>query len=125
MMMPGVRRIAWDVPTESIPAFLTIVMVPLTVSITDGIAFGLISYAALKLATGRAGEVHWLVYLFALLLALRYASSCDSTLYPLPVPGTRYSVLGTREWPGRRLGLVGSEAALRSEYREPSTEPNN
>lgn len=73
MMMPGVRRIAWDDPTESIPAFLTMVMMPLTVSITDGIAFGFISYAVLKPATGRAREVHWLVYVFALLLALRYA----------------------------------------------------
>ena len=73
MMMAGVRTIEWDDPTESIPAFLTIVMMPLTVSITDGIAFGFISYAALKLATLRHREAHALVYIFAALFLLRYA----------------------------------------------------
>jgi adenine/guanine/hypoxanthine permease len=73
MMMPGVRSIAWDDRTEAIPAFLTIVMMPLTVSITDGIAFGFISYAVLKLGTGRAHEAHWLVYVFAVLFLARYA----------------------------------------------------
>jgi AGZA family xanthine/uracil permease-like MFS transporter len=72
MMMSGVREIAWDDPTEAIPAFLTIVMMPLTVSITEGIAFGVISCAALKLATGRHRELHWFVYLFAALFVLRY-----------------------------------------------------
>ena len=47
-------------------------MVPQTVSITDGIAFGFIAYATLKLATGRAREAHWLVYLFAALFVARY-----------------------------------------------------
>ena len=46
---------------------------PLAVSITDGIAFGFISYAFLKLVTGRASEAHWLVRLSALLFVLRYA----------------------------------------------------
>jgi len=73
MMMPAVRGIAWDDPTEAIPAFLTIVIMPLTVSITDGIAFGVISYALLKLATARAREAHWLMYAFAMLFVLRYA----------------------------------------------------
>ena len=73
MMMPGVRAIAWDDPTEAIPAFLTIVIMPLTVSITDGIAFGMIAYAVLKIATGRRREAHALVYVFAVLFLLRYA----------------------------------------------------
>ena len=73
MMMAGVRAIDWSDPTESVPAFLTIVMMPLTVSITDGIAFGFIAHAALKLGTGRAREAHWLVYLCAGLFLLRYA----------------------------------------------------
>ncbi len=46
---------------------------PLAVSITDGIAFGVISYAVLKLATGRGREVHGLMYVFAVLFVLRYA----------------------------------------------------
>jgi len=73
MMMPAVRTIAWDDPAEAIPAFLTIVIMPLTVSITDGIAFGVISHALLKLTTGRAREVHWLMYVFAIVFVLRYA----------------------------------------------------
>ena len=73
LMMAGVRTIAWDDPTEAIPAFLTIVMIPLAVSITDGISFGVISYALLKLATGRARDAHWLVYVFAALFLVRYA----------------------------------------------------
>jgi len=48
-------------------------MMPLAVSITDGIAFGFISYAVLKLATGRGNEAHWIVYLFAALFVGRYA----------------------------------------------------
>lgn len=61
MMIKGVRRSGWDDPTEAIPAFLTIIMMPLTVSITDGIAFGFIACAVLKLVTDQAREVHWLV----------------------------------------------------------------
>ena len=41
-MVGGVRRIMWDEPTEAIPVFLTVVIIPLTVSITEGIAFGFI-----------------------------------------------------------------------------------
>jgi AGZA family xanthine/uracil permease-like MFS transporter len=73
MMMPAVRGISWDDPAEGIPAFLIIVIMPLTVSITDGIAFGVISHALLKLATGRGREVHWLMYVFAVLFVARYA----------------------------------------------------
>jgi AGZA family xanthine/uracil permease-like MFS transporter len=72
MMMDGVRRIDWDDLTEAIPAFLTCVTMPLAVSITDGIAFGFISFALLKLATGRARELDWLGYVFALLFLARY-----------------------------------------------------
>lgn len=73
LMIRAVRDVDWDDFTESFPAFLTLVVMPLTFSITDGIAFGFISYALLKLVTGRAGEAHWLVYLFSALFVLRYA----------------------------------------------------
>lgn len=75
LMMKSVRDIEWDDFTEALPAFLMMVMMPLTFSITDGIAFGFISYALLKLVTGRAKEVHWLIYVFALLFVVRYAIS--------------------------------------------------
>jgi adenine/guanine/hypoxanthine permease len=73
LMMAGVRSVKWDDHTEAIPAFLTIAIMPLAVSITDGIAFGFISYALLKLATGRGREAHALVYVFAALFVARYA----------------------------------------------------
>lgn len=72
-MMKSVRDIEWDDFTEALPAFLILVVTPLTFSITDGIAFGFISYAVLKLVTGRAKEAHWLIYVFALLFIVRYA----------------------------------------------------
>lgn len=72
MMMQSVREIRWDDATEAIPAFLTIVVMPLAVSITDGIAFGLIAIAVLKLSTGRGRELHALAYVFAVVFLLRY-----------------------------------------------------
>jgi adenine/guanine/hypoxanthine permease len=72
MMMAGVRNIPWDEPDEAIPAFLTMVVMPLALSITDGIAFGVIAYAVLKIAVGRPRDTHWLIYLFAVLFLARY-----------------------------------------------------
>ncbi len=72
LMMAGVREIPWADPTEAIPAFLTMVMMPLTVSITEGIAFGFIAYAVLKVCTGRGKEAHPLVYACAALFVARY-----------------------------------------------------
>ena len=73
MMLRNVRNIKWDDATEAIPAFLTMLLMPLTVSITDGIAFGFISFAVLKVSAGRVSDVDWLVFLFAGLFVLRYA----------------------------------------------------
>jgi len=55
------------------PAFLTMITIPLTSSIANGIAIGFIAFAALKMLRGRYREVHWLVYLLAALFALRFA----------------------------------------------------
>ncbi|HUF48812.1 MAG TPA: NCS2 family permease, partial [Vicinamibacterales bacterium] len=72
LMIEGVTKIAWHDPTEAIPAFLALIVMPLSFSITDGIAFGFIAYAILKPATGRASELHWLGYVFAVLFVIRY-----------------------------------------------------
>jgi AGZA family xanthine/uracil permease-like MFS transporter len=72
LMIGGLREVPWDDPTEAIPAFLTLLVMPLAVSITEGVAFGLIAYAVLKAATGRGRDVHALVYVFAALLLARY-----------------------------------------------------
>jgi len=73
MMLRNVRRIRWDDVTEAIPAFLTMTVMPFAFSITEGIAFGFISYAVLKPVARRGREVHPLVYLFAALFVVRYA----------------------------------------------------
>jgi AGZA family xanthine/uracil permease-like MFS transporter len=72
LMLKNVISIDWDDVTESIPAFLTLLLMPLTISITEGIAFGFISYALLKLVTRQGRQVHWLIYLFAVLFVARY-----------------------------------------------------
>ena len=74
-MMANVRRIDWQDITEALPAFLTIVIMPFSgFSITEGIAFGFISYALLKTLSGRYREVHWFLYACALLFLVRYIS---------------------------------------------------
>ncbi len=73
MMMNVVREIDWADPTEGLPAFLTLIIIPFSFSISDGIAFGFIAYAVGKLVTGRAGRCPWLVYLFAALFLVKYA----------------------------------------------------
>ena len=72
MMMNGLREIEWKDSTEAIPAFLTIVMMPLAVSITEGVAFGLLAYVLVKAAAGRLREVHPLLFVFAALFLGRY-----------------------------------------------------
>ncbi len=70
LMMTAVRFIAWDELDEAIPAFLTILTLPLTFNIAYGIGFGFISYVLIKLVRGRPGDVHILLYITAALFAL-------------------------------------------------------
>jgi AGZA family xanthine/uracil permease-like MFS transporter len=72
IMIGGLRHIGWDDPTEAIPAFLTVILMPLATSITEGVAFGTVSYVLLKLAAGRSREVDPLIYAFAALFLARY-----------------------------------------------------
>ncbi len=64
-MMTPILEIDFGDYTESLPAFLCIIMMPLTYSISEGIVFGVISYALLKLLTGRGKEVHAVTYAVA------------------------------------------------------------
>jgi AGZA family xanthine/uracil permease-like MFS transporter len=72
MMLKILRESEWDDPTEYLPAFLIVVGIPLTFSIADGIAFGLIAYAVIKLATGRWKECPVLTYIFAALFVVQF-----------------------------------------------------
>ncbi len=71
-MVGSAAKIKWKDPSESLPAFLTLLGFPLSFSIADGLALGLVSYPILKLATGRGREVHWMMYLLVLLLVPYY-----------------------------------------------------
>ena len=72
LMLRNISQIDWEDITESIPAFLTMLMMPLSFSITDGIGFGLVSLAFLKVVTGRGREVNPIIYYFALFFIACY-----------------------------------------------------
>ncbi|QTD63569.1 NCS2 family permease [Acinetobacter towneri] len=73
LMIQGIVHIDWDDITEAVPAFLTVVFMPFTYSIADGIAMGFISYALIKLLTGKAKSVPYMVWIIAALWALKFA----------------------------------------------------
>jgi AGZA family xanthine/uracil permease-like MFS transporter len=70
LMMMSVRQIDWTDYSIGVPAFLTITLMPFTYSISNGIGAGIISYALLKVAVGRARDVHPLLYGVAVLFIL-------------------------------------------------------
>ncbi len=72
LMMTAVRFIPWEEADEAIPAFLTILTLPLTFNISYGIGFGFISYVLIKLARGKPGEVHPLLYGTAVLFTIAF-----------------------------------------------------
>ena len=67
LMMLPVREIDWSDFTEAFPAFMTIAVMPFAFSISDGISMGFISYVIVKALTGKFKEIHWLVYILALI----------------------------------------------------------
>jgi len=71
-MVKNISKIDWKDFTESIPAFMTIIIIPFAFRITEGIAFGFILYSILKLFTGRFKEVPFLIWFFAMIFILRY-----------------------------------------------------
>ncbi|MCI7238903.1 MAG: NCS2 family permease [Anaerococcus sp.] len=71
-MITTVVEIDFTDISEAFPAFMTILMMPLTYSIAEGISFGMISYAIIKLFTGKGKEVSPLVYILALVFIVRY-----------------------------------------------------
>ena len=72
MMMTAVAEIAWTDPEIAIPAFLTMLGIPLTFSIANGLAFGFCAYTLLKIATGKFASVNWMVYVLTALFLLRF-----------------------------------------------------
>jgi AGZA family xanthine/uracil permease-like MFS transporter len=71
-MMGSISEIAWDEPLDAVPAFLTLVMIPLTFSIANGLAFGITAHALLKLLRGKAVQKDWFLFLLAGLFVARF-----------------------------------------------------
>ncbi|MBN9220898.1 MAG: NCS2 family permease [Mesorhizobium sp.] len=73
LMMRELVEVEWEDITEAAPAALTAMMMPLTYSIANGLAFGFISYAVLKTLTGRVRDVHPATWIVAILFVIRFA----------------------------------------------------
>jgi len=73
LMMTQVKHIDWDRYELAVPAFLTIVVMPFTYSITNGIGAGFIAYVVIKACLGKAREVHWLLWGTAVLFLVYFA----------------------------------------------------
>ena len=72
MMMTNATQIAWDDLSESVPAFLTLVGIPLAYSIADGLALGFMSYPVLKVLTGKGRQVGVISYVIAAMLVVYF-----------------------------------------------------
>ncbi|ADV83328.1 NCS2 family permease [Terriglobus saanensis] len=72
LMLGSISEIEWTDPLIAFPAFLTLVMIPLTYSIASGLGMGIASYALLRLLSGRAKRKEWLLYLLAAMFILRF-----------------------------------------------------
>ena len=72
LMLHTLGEIEWKQPLVAFPAFLTLVLIPLTTSIANGLGFGIIAYAVLHLATGRLRRKDWLLYALAALFLVRF-----------------------------------------------------
>jgi AGZA family xanthine/uracil permease-like MFS transporter len=72
LMMAVVTEIDWHDPETAIPAFLTMLTIPLSFSIANGLAFGFIAFTLLKILRGKFREVNWLVYVLMALFLVRF-----------------------------------------------------
>jgi adenine/guanine/hypoxanthine permease len=72
MMLATITEIRWSDPLVAVPAFLTLILIPLTYSIANGLGFGIIAWAVLHLATGKLRREDWLLYVLAALFLARF-----------------------------------------------------
>ncbi|TLS38926.1 NCS2 family permease [Pseudalkalibacillus caeni] len=72
LMLSEIKHISFDDYTDVIPVFLTIVLMPLTFSIAQGLAFGFISYTLLKLLTGKRDQIHWIMYFVSVAFIINF-----------------------------------------------------
>jgi len=72
LMLATITEIRWHEPVVAVPAFLTLVLIPLTYSIANGLGFGIIAWAVLHLISGRFRRQDWLLYSLAALFLARF-----------------------------------------------------
>jgi adenine/guanine/hypoxanthine permease len=72
LMSQSIAQILWQDFSEAVPAFITILAMPLTFSIATGLSLGLISYTVVKVAAGKAREINTLIWVLTTLFILRY-----------------------------------------------------
>jgi len=72
LMLTTITEIPWTEPLSAIPAFLTLIMIPLSASIANGLGFGVIAYACVHIFSGRFRRQDWLLYLLAILFLVRF-----------------------------------------------------
>ena len=72
LMLSTITEIRWTDPVVAVPAFLTLILIPLTYSIANGLGFGIIAWAVLHLAAGKLRRQDWLLYLLAALFLARF-----------------------------------------------------
>ena len=72
LMMTAASEIAWNDPEIAIPAFLTMMGIPLMFSIANGLAFGFTAFTLIKVLRGRFRQVSWMVYALTALFILRF-----------------------------------------------------
>jgi AGZA family xanthine/uracil permease-like MFS transporter len=72
-MMTVARDIPWDDYGEAVPAFVTMLVMPFTWSITNGIGAGFVTFSAIKLLSGRGARVHWMVYVASAAFVVYFA----------------------------------------------------
>jgi AGZA family xanthine/uracil permease-like MFS transporter len=71
-MLATIVEIRWTDPLVAVPSFLTLILIPLTYSIANGLGFGIISWAILNLVAGKFRSRDWLLYLLAALFLARF-----------------------------------------------------
>jgi AGZA family xanthine/uracil permease-like MFS transporter len=72
LMMPVVAEVKWSDPEVAVPAFLTMMTIPLTFSIANGLAFGFTAYTLMKVLRGKYREVSWVVYVLTAVFIVRF-----------------------------------------------------
>ena len=72
LMLATITEIRWHNPLIAVPSFLTLILIPLTYSIANGLGLGIIAWAILHVATGRFRRQDWLLYILAALFLARF-----------------------------------------------------